>query len=270
MTYDARETSWHDGQPVELYEFRRGVDHWRYTSADADISYSGFVWASVPIERSRIEQGSEMNRSDLKITLPRDNEVALLFRAQPPGDVVTVSVLRQHRGDSDTKAIWLGRVINVTWRESVAELTCEPVFTSLRRPGLRRMYQLNCPHVLYGIDCNVPQLSYKTTDVVNAVNGAVISVAAAAGHPDGYYTGGFVHWLSATGVTDSRMIIAHTGQDLTLDATIQGLTAGENVDIYPGCNHTMSDCDGKFGNIENYGGFPFIPGINPFDGSMIF
>jgi hypothetical protein len=31
-----------------------------------------------------------------------------------------------------------------------------------------------------------------------------------------------------------------------------------------GCDHSVSTCAARFGNLANYGGFPFIPTKNPF------
>jgi hypothetical protein len=49
-----------------------------------------------------------------------------------------------------------------------------------------------------------------------------------------------------------------------------GIAVGQAVTLYPGCDHTTTTCDGKFSNLNNYGGFPHIPTKNPFGGSPIF
>ena len=45
------------------------------------------------------------------------------------------------------------------------------------------------------------------------------------------------------------------------------LTPGETVSLYPGCDHTLQTCHGRFNNAENFGGFPWIPRRNPFNES---
>jgi hypothetical protein len=81
--------------------------------------------------------------------------------------------------------------------------------------------------------------------------------------PDGYYSGGMIEIGSVL-----KYIIASQGATLTL---MQPL--GVNIDsngsaatLYPGCAHNLSDCQTKFNNLLNYGGFPWIPGDrnNPF------
>jgi len=41
------------------------------------------------------------------------------------------------------------------------------------------------------------------------------------------------------------------------------------VKIYPGCDRVRATCESKFDNLDNFGGFPWIPTKNPFGGSSI-
>jgi uncharacterized phage protein (TIGR02218 family) len=265
MTYDAREGSVYAGNPIELYEFNRGVDYWRYTSGDEDVTYGAQTYARTPIDRSALDETSELNRTNLEITLQRDNPVSDLFRLYPPGDVVTVTIRRKHRDDAEAVVIWVGRVLNCEWRGGEAVLHSEPVYTSIRRNGLRRFYQRQCPHVLYGASCGVTQALYKAPGTVSAISGNTLQVSAAGSFADGYFAGGYVAWLSSAGVSDNRLVTDHAGVTLTLAAAIAGLSVGDPVDLYPGCDHTLSTCQAKFANHANYGGWPYIPTKNPFN-----
>ena len=42
-----------------------------------------------------------------------------------------------------------------------------------------------------------------------------------------------------------------------------------SVEIAPGCDLRRDTCAGRFGNLLNFGGFPDIPGRNPFGGTSI-
>jgi len=103
------------------------------------------------------------------------------------------------------------------------------------------------------------------------VTGADLNIAVAGTHPDDYFTGGFLEFYYAEGgYNEIRMINNHTGTLIEMDDVIPTLVAGDTVRIYPGCDHSLATCDAKFSNSLNYGGFPFVPLINPFDGSPIF
>lgn len=272
MTYEVIETSLHDGAPVELYEFRLGAQAWRYTSAAEAITANLVDWRPVSISRSEIEATSDMARNNLTLTLARDLEVPELFRIAPPSGVVTLTVHALHLTDqaAETVVVWKGRVVNVAWKGLAAELTCEPLYTSLRRIGLRRTYQRQCPHLLYGDDCRVVRAAHEVAGSAASVSGATLTVPEAGGYADGWFAGGMIELELTPGVITRRSIRTHTGQALGITHPIPGLGAGQAVTLIPGCDRTPTDCADKFDNLLNYGGWPYIPIKNPFSGGSVF
>lgn len=268
MTYDAREESAQDGAPVELYEFRRNDKFWLYTSAGEDVGDSTETWVSAPITRTAVETNTEQARNALKLTVPRTFEVADLFRIAPPTDVIALTVRRFHRGEPDDVAvIWMGRVLNVSFEGAKAIMNCEPVSASIKRQGLRRLYQKQCPHVLYGPGCTLDKDSFAHSTSVSSINGVILVVGSIGVFS---YAGGFIEYEDDDGNLERRFIRSHVGTTLTLNFPFTGLSGSDPVTIYAGCDHTMQTCNDQFGNILNYGGTPFIPDKNPFDGTPIF
>jgi len=98
----------------------------------------------------------------------------------------------------------------------------------------------------------------------------VVTVNAAAAQPFGWYAGGYLEYDVVTGISERRFITDHTSGALTLTTVPAGLVVGATVRVYPGCDHTLATCASKFGNAANYGGFPFMPTKNPFDGSPLY
>lgn len=266
MSYLASENSTAEGRPVELYRFALGAQRWTFTSGQSPVVYQSETYQPASIRRAGIEQGNEIHRAGLEITLPRDNPLAGLFVASPPEGVVSVTLYRYHAGDAarETVVLWKGRVGGA--RLSGAELTvkCEPVATSLKRTGLRARYQLICRHPLYSAGCGALKESFRVDGAVSSVNGTQLTVAAAASRPDGHFVAGML----ATN-DGQRMIVGHAGIELTLVAPLPPLAAGMPVRLYAGCDHAAATCQGRFGNLANYGGFPFIPIKNPFSGDAI-
>lgn len=272
MTYDARETSAAAGAPVEIYTFARGTTLWRYTSADRDQEEGGNTYTAVAgLQRGPIEQGSEMNRSALKVTAPRDFPIAELYRVSPPADVVAMTLRRFHRGDGEVATLWTGRVVNVAWNQdlSQASITLEPISTSLRRTGLRRTYGKLCPHVLYGPACKANPATFVVAGLLTAATGLSITAPEWEGLPEGWLAGGFIEWEEGGGL-ERRWIVAHVGGTLSLDRPALSLVVGAVVPAFPGCDHTLQTCATKFSNEENYGGTPFVPVKNPFGGDPIY
>jgi len=165
MTYDARELSMQSGEPIEMYHFIVGSTHHRFTSAKSAITYDGNTYQPALIKRGSIDFTTEKGRNNLKIQTVRDFAIAELFKVSPPSDVILLVVHRVHYGDSDGAVIWSGRVLNCEWSGSTASINCEPVSSSLQRVGLRRMYQRQCPHVLYGDFMQ----SHEITHISNAI-----------------------------------------------------------------------------------------------------
>ena len=270
MTFGTFETSVADGSPVELYEFVRGASTYLYTSQAVDFVYQTRTYSASSLSRSSAEQTNEVGRSNLRITAPRDLAAIAESIQVPPANIMTVTLRRIHRGDTDAVVVWVGRVLNIDWRGDEAEIRCEPVYTSLRRLGLRRHYQRNCPFALYDTDCRADPSLHRTTDQVSAINGFTVSVPAAAGIAAGQLDGGFASWTSFGGGAVQRMIVTHSGADVQLMAPPFGLIVGATILLHDGCDRTLAVCDSLFANTINYGGFPFIPLRNPFDGNPLF
>ena len=52
-----------------------------------------------------------------------------------------------------------------------------------------------------------------------------------------------------------------SGVELLSPAAIE---SGTPVLLTVGCDHSTQTCASRFGNLDNYGGFPAIPSKNPF------
>lgn len=286
MTYSAREAGLQTGQPVELYEFRNGADAYRYTSANVDITYLGSVYEAHALARSSIEVTNEMARGALNINCARTLPVLALFRFAPPDEVVAVTVYRQHLGDADVIVAWMGRILSIALSGLEAVIHCESIYTSIKRTGLRRLYQKQCPHVLYSGSCGLSRSAYGVASLVSTAAALNLTTTDLGGFSSGYFAGGYVEWTQSSGQIERRAIRAHAGALVTLSFQMVGLAAGLlnsgyglnygnyyggiGMTFYPGCDHSLATCAGKFANHLNYGGMPYIPQKNPFDGTPIY
>ncbi len=270
MTFANIETSAQSGRPVEIYEFRNGSAYFRYTSADGDISYGGNTYTAAPIARGAVEATSETARLALNITCDRSLGVLALFSTMPPDEIVAVTLRRLHAGDGEAITLWMGRVLNVTWNMAAAEIHCESVYTSLKRTGLRRLYQNTCPHVLYGPGCNLDRDNFDASATVSTVTGTTLALSGIGAFADGYFAGGYLEWDSGGGVMARRAIRSQVGGTVVIGFPLPGLASAASVILYPGCDHTLATCNSKFANPDNYGGMPHFPQKNPFSGTPIY
>lgn len=282
-TYSSLEASVHGGRPVELFRFVHGTTVWTYSSGP-EVEYNGETYVGYPIGRDEMQQTKDLHKSALEILLPRTSELSLLYLAGSPENIITVTVFRTHVGVFDGPVVyWKGRIVSVEWPDpATVKFSCESVFTSLKRPGLRARYQRMCRHALYSEQCGVDKAAYAVAGTVSAVNTArtMVTIPEAAGYANGYFLGGFLSLADGT----MRFITAHAGSSITLStpapvlADFVGLTGygvgygvgyGAALAIYPGCARNRETCQGRFGNILNFGGWPWIPSRNPFDGRSL-
>lgn len=273
MTFLSAETN-HLGSPVELYAFNYGgTQSFYYTSSDELQYVDGIEFVPRAMKRDDIEYTNDIGKAQITIRAQVDLEVTEIFKSGVPSGVVTLTIFRKHRTDTEKAVIWKGRVLGVSWEGNEVSLQCEPIRTSLQVYGLRRNFQRQCPHVLYGVDCRVNNLTFRKYGPVTSVSRTSIVLPAAIISKENGFAGGYVQWTNPENNAQERKTIvssvAATGQ-LNLLGVTTGLIVGMNVEAYFGCDKSLSTCSSVFNNEENYGGFPHTPTKNPFGGSPIY
>jgi len=273
------ETSRDAGQPAELYLFRYGTDplsYYAYTDTSEVVSVGAYDYQPIPIKRGKIVSSGTLDKSALSVEAPLSCEAVELFRIYPPDEIVTLVIRAGHTTDgfagSETEwpVIWSGRIIQCSRDNEngpIGTFTCEPASTSMRRTGLRRHYQLSCPHVLYAQGdslCNADKVARSISTTVESMTDTRVRVPAAdlMGYAMPKFLGGTVEWVSPAGRA-VRSIIRISGSSFMLSGPTIGLAVSDAVTVSLGCNHQTDDCALLHNNILNYGGQPYIPQKNP-------
>lgn len=278
MSFLSQEQGTDTASPIELYEIRYDAAAWYYTSGDAPFTDPSTLRMYTPIEigRGEINKSNDFAKNNLQVTVRRDAEFLNLYRVAPPSSVVSLTIRRVHRTDTATQivVIWKGRMLSVAWAPDVATIECESIRASVQRYGLRRQFQLQCPHVLYGAACGVPKASHEVVTTVNSINNLIVTCSDLVAYPDNHFAGGYIEWLSNEMPANERRTIVTSGATLgTLElmAAAVGLSVGQQVRVYPGCDHSLGagGCQ-KFNNTPRYGGFPHTPNKSPFTGEPIY
>lgn len=248
---------------VELYRFTQGATVWTWTSGDAAVVHASETYVPYPISRNAVTQGTDIHKANLAVKVPRNNPIGLQ-NIQYPQEAIQGLTIFEKEG-SEVRVFWKGRVISSKLAGSEITLGCESVFTSMRRPGLRRRYQKPCPHALYGRGCKVVKADFDFPGTVAAISGTTLTVAAAAGQPDGYFTAGIAETADGT----PRLIVEHVGSTLTLMRPFYDLAVDDGITLFPGCDQSEEVCHDRFDNLDNHGGFKRLPAKNPMGGSSI-
>jgi len=194
MSYSNFEVSDYSAYPVELYRFALADQVWLYTSADHEVSIGEDIYTPIFIQREGFTKGGDARKSNIDIRVAGINDVALLFRTGWLTGIMIVTISRFHYGDGDSElaVLWKGRVTSCKWAGSVATLTSENVSTFFSRAGLRRSYQVGCPHVLYGDACGLDAGDWQVSATVSEVDDKEVTISGIGGYADGYFLGGMI------------------------------------------------------------------------------
>lgn len=249
---------------VELYRFTIGTDSFRLTTAPDAVEHDGQSYAPSYIQRDAVRSGDEIARSRINIRLPRDAAIAQRFVGGAPATICEVDIFQ--RVGETTMLVWTGRLAAVAWAGSEAVAECEPMFTSLKRSGLRARYQKNCRHALYDGGCTLNRNDFRVQAVLTARTSLTLTADEFGAHANGHFTAGYVEHPAA----GRRAIIGHAGNTITMGAPMVETSVGDTVFAFAGCDHTFAACRDKFSNEVNFGGFPFIPLRNPFGQNPVF
>lgn len=264
------EISVEDAKPLYLYAFSLGDRTWRYASSALDVmTLDGHVWAASPISHSGVSLTGEATTDALTIEASTSIAPVQVYMINPPSVPIGLTIFQKDAGDDETVVIYVGDVSQVNFPEpGKATVTCETISVSMRRQGLRLSWQRSCPYAVYDQStCKVNKTAHAVAAVIESVNGFQITVSGALA--SGVYPGGFFEWIRPVKGLEFLTIEAQSGNTLTVFGTTMDLYAGLAITVYRGCNRTPTAC-ASFGNFDNYGGVPAMPGKSPFDGTPVF
>lgn len=281
MAYDILETSNELGQPAEFYSFALGPSIWRYTTADVDVVAGGFTWTSAAIKSDSVKQTGETSNDAFNLDVPSWIAPAQIHMASAPSSPITMTQHTKHHWDGEMLVSYIGEVVQVGFpMPGRAKIVCQNTSGSLDREGLRLGWQRTCSYALYDpLTCKVNKATWQQAVVVLQIAGAVVSVELAGTLRDtNFFNNGFMVWAHPMRGNEYMAIersvkLSPAVNSVNTQLLLQGdpgeLYEGATGFILPGCNFTPTNCI-AFGNLDNYGGEPDLPGRSPFDGQPVF
>ena len=152
-------------------------------------------------------------------------------------------------------------------QDGVFEVELRGLTEKLNQPNGRN-YARYCGHKLgdtkCGVDVNDP--AFLGNASISAVSGRdLITVTGLGSFDDGWFSAGSLTW--ETGANEglkSVINLDHMCNGLRLlslwEETRYPISVGDSLSVNAGCNRSGSTCSSKFGNLLNFGGFPYLPG----------
>jgi hypothetical protein len=244
---------------IELYHFSSDTQDLYYTSSTIAVTFGGNVYTPISISRGDDLQTRDLNKSTM--SLDTTLAIALPYVKDRHEYVTSVTIYQEDSGSYS--AIWKGRVVKASLSDGRGKIDCEKVFTKFKFYGLRERQMRQCRFALYKRGCNLNPDDFAIAGTVSDITGNTVTVSAASGYDDGEFIGGMIKPPSGI----YRYIANHVGSVLTLMEPIDGLSVSDAVTIYPGCDRSRSRCNTRFDNLDNNGGFYWIPTKNVLTGT---
>lgn len=149
----------------------------------------------------------------------------------------------------------VGSVDQVGRTQAQISVNSDLVLLDISMP--RNLYAPNCQHVLYDAGCSLSRAAFTAHGTVGPAP-----------------TDSFIPWDKATTQYAQGKIVFTSGANAGLSATVKSATTsgltlaypllaapaqGDTFDVSFGCDHTLTICEKRFNNLQNFRGFPYIP-----------
>jgi len=266
MTYSLTEESVAQS-PIELYRFVGTDNSYFLTSYGRDITIGSDTYVSTTISRDAVKVGTEQSSEiQMTVTLPVNHPMIneYIFGIGPPN--LTLTLLRAHNGDLASRiTYWIGEVVSFSVEGRQAKVLIPSMLTYFLNgllPAPR--YQGPCNHVLFDQFCKLPRTGgNQHVTTITSISGLSI-VLDDSPYSNGECVSGE---MILNGRTQRRMIMSNSGTNFTISYPFMSAEVGDEVTITIGCDHSFTRCK-ELSNAVNYGGFPFVPNRNPFNGRI--
>jgi len=265
--FDTLESSLEESRPIELFEFTLGSTVYRYTSAEDDIVIGSNTFTAVAIARGKVEQGSDQNNRNVTVTMPSSFALPQQYITVPPGEKCSVNIFRYQRDEPSLATqvlLFKGRIATCRFPNDghSAEFAVRSIESALNRNIPRFSFMGSCNHILYDDSCGVDPATFDHVGAVSSISGNTITVTGlSASGID--FVGGYVRPLAGQ---DFRMVLAQSGDVITMLLPFASDPTGTNVQAFAGCDHILTgDCALVFDNVAEFGGFHYVPIDNIFE-----
>lgn len=261
---------------VELYKISAtGMSTFLYTDSNTKVSYAGLTYDPYPIKRSKISFSSDLKVDQTNLTFAKswglDNAIV---KDVFSGSDVQITRVNLDLPDTDNLLLFDGEVSDFQLDELNATVRCQTLdFLNLELP--KREHQTACNWSVYDTFCGLTIADWTESHKIRNTNRNFLISTTLAGttfddtlggivdttFEDQYWRGGFIK--STSGANDQliRHITNHVGVTVNVlpPFPFDFVEDTDTFDSVPGCDHSITDCEDKFNNLINYGGFPFIP-----------
>lgn len=153
-----------------------------------------------------------------------------------------------------------GTVVEIDIGGSVATFNINSPTELLNQQMPKEIYQASCMNTLFDAGCTLSRASFAVNSAV-AAGSTLSQINASLAQATGYFDQGVIVFTSGLNNGFRRSVKSFvSGGTFSLLAPLSFNPAiGDTFTIYPGCDRLQSTCSGKFSNLANFRGQPYIP-----------
>jgi uncharacterized phage protein (TIGR02218 family) len=165
---------------------------------------------------------------------------------------LTQGVMQLRRG-------WLGEVKLIGGKYQ-AEL--RGLHDLLQRP-FGKIYSPECRYALGDTGCKINLASFTVTGSVTSTTDAAHFTDTSRSEADNSFNYGLLTWASGANAGLSMEVKSFVSKQFTLWLPMPNAVAvGNTYSVYKGCDKRFATCQSVFNNVANFGGFPYLPGVD--------
>ncbi|GAB4227788.1 MAG: DUF2163 domain-containing protein [Methyloligellaceae bacterium] len=183
-------------------------------------------------------------------------------------DNAAIEVWRVNWADPAQRVLMRRGNIGEVRRGKAAFITEVRSLSHVLNQTVGRTFQYYCDAALGDGRCgiNLDAGAYRGTGTISTVTADRTFLASGlGGFADGWFTLGFVEWLTGANAGRRAEVAAHqrSGSNVTVELAekpVRPLADTDQFYIRAGCDKQIGTCKAKFSNVANFRGFPHMPG----------
>lgn len=238
-----------------------------FTDHDEDLSFDGVTFeAEAGFTASQMQSALGLSVDNLELVggfnSDHIDETDLIAGEYDDADVVLYWV---NWADTSQRIIAMAGNLGEV-KQSGIEFTAElRSLTHRLSQKVGRKYQRTCDAVFCDSRCKLNAATFTFSGTVDTVSSPSAFTVTGLSQDDDYFSRGLLTWTSGANAGAKADVRTHTndGAAVGIDLwtpQVGDIAPGDTFDILAGCKQTADVCKNKFNNLDNFQGFPHMPG----------
>lgn len=244
----------------------------RYSAAPTALSVNGLTFALGPkFERSKtkIVIGTQVDELDVTIYTEQTDLIGQMpfsqaaWQGQLDGALLQLErAFMATYGDTSpgTVVLFAGRISDIECSRTAVDIKCRSHLELLNIQMPRRLWQSSCTHTFGDAMCQFDRSSMQVTFSAEPGSTQAQIATSVTPVPPNIFIQGTLLGVTGANAGSSRTVANMGGGLVNVKLPfLSSVAPGDQFQLLPGCDRTLSTCANIFNNAVHFGGFPYIP-----------